>query len=188
MKDDTLKKLVERRRELGLSLAQLAEKMADHMDPPPTKQAISRWELGHNGPYRPALVAWAAALGVELTEEDHAQARVVGGPQKLSAWTAERAQQAVARFLAGESARSLAPEYGVSADTIRRQAQRAGYKPKDFTYKELPGVAEKYKAGGTIKQLALEYGCSTITVIKRLEEAGVKRRPRSTRKKTDDET
>ena len=82
----------------------------------------------------------------------------------------------VARYKAGESAKALGQEYGVSRDGITRLLKHAGIPIRTqlvVTYEVAHHIVERYEGGLTIREVAVEVGCANSTARGVLHENGV---------------
>lgn len=104
------------------------------------------------------------------------------------------AAEAVKRYQAGESARTLTREYRVGLPTLKQALQDAGVPLRDReTAKQIAqgqwqppfditDATKRYQAGESINKLRIDYGCSFAVVKRALEEAGVELRDQETAK------
>jgi len=102
--------------------------------------------------------------------------------------------EAIQRYQGGASLRDLAPDYRVSASTLKKALQDAGVELRDRGAAITAAVGpqppsfdvdtaiERYHRGESIKALSIEYRCSPRMVRRELEAAGVELRDRETAK------
>jgi transposase len=87
------------------------------------------------------------------------------------------------RYLDGESTRSLARQFDISRETIRKYLSdqgvpmRPSIRKSALTLEMKQEAAEAYEAGMTLQQIAEVFGVSYTTIRRALKELGVRSRP-----------
>lgn len=89
----------------------------------------------------------------------------------------------VQRHGAGESARSLAKEFGVAATALTRLLRTQGATIRRQRVSEVMErrLAEEYEASATMCELEAKHGLSHGAVLRSLKRSGVKMRTRASR-------
>jgi DNA-binding CsgD family transcriptional regulator len=106
------------------------------------------------------------------------------GQEKL---TLKQRDEVVRRYVAGETSRKLAAQYGVSYLTVLSSVRRAGEQvrskssPSMFTEEQEQKICNKYSNGAGISDLSLMFNCADCTIYKVLKTNGVALRSRAFR-------
>ena len=110
--------------------------------------------------------------------------RAQGLPKRLGA---KKVEEIVRRYEAGESARSLAAEYGVAASALIRllRENNVVVRRRKVTDKEARAMARDYTAGATMVDLEDKYRLSHGAVYRALYRVGVETRASAPRKRRD---
>jgi hypothetical protein len=98
---------------------------------------------------------------------------------------AERVEEIVRRYQAGESARSLANEYGVAPSALIRllRERNVVVRRQIVTPEQEATMAREYEAGATIAELERMHDFSHGAVLRALHRSGAEMRAKAPRRK-----
>jgi hypothetical protein len=97
----------------------------------------------------------------------------------------EQIEDVVRRYEAGESARTLASEFGVAPSALLRllRERNVVVRRQVITPDQEQLMARDYESGMTMAELEMKHGLSHGAVLRALHRVGVEMRPKAPRKK-----
>lgn len=107
-------------------------------------------------------------------------------PVRAAPITDQQREDAVARYVSGESLESIARDLGMAPTTVSRSVKKAGHVMRPANEFKVPPntrqhIANKYQSGISTVKLAAEFGLAQSTVTDIIVEQGVQIRTRGKR-------